>query len=320
MKRVLITGGAGYIGSHVAKVFADNSYEVIVLDDLSNSNKVRVNALGVELVESSILDTVALNKVLPKVDLVIHCAAYKSVEESEIKPEKYFETNLMGTKVLVQEMLRNNKNEIIFASSAAVYGNAQKSPIREDGLAKPISVYGETKLAAENLLTAFANEKKLRSTSLRFFNAVGAANPYLADTSSDNLFPKVFSALNSGLAPQIYGDDYPTSDGTCIRDYVHVVDIAEAHLAAALKIEAQNGHKIYNVGTGVGYSVKQIIEGIQKITGIASSIDVVARRKGDLDIAFADTSLIEKEMGWKARFGLDQMISSAWKAWSEINK
>jgi UDP-glucose 4-epimerase len=318
--KVLVTGGAGYIGSHVAKVFKDNQHDVVVLDDLSNSNKLRVDALDVEFIESSISDRSALNQVLPRIDLVIHCAAYKSVEESESNPDKYFDTNLTGTKVLVQEMLRNDKKEIIFASSAAVYGNAQKSPIREDGPAKPVSVYGETKLAAENLLAAFVAEKNLRAISLRFFNAVGAAKTKLADTSSDNLFPKVFSALKTGNAPQIYGADYPTIDGTCIRDYIHVVDIAEAHLASAMKIKSQSEHKIYNVGTGVGYSVKQIIEGIQKATGIVTPIDVTARRKGDLDIAFADTTLIEREIGWKARFGLDQMISSAWDAWSGIQK
>lgn len=313
--KVLVTGGAGYIGSHVAKVFKDNQHDVVILDDLSNSNRARVDALDVEFIESSISDISALNQVLPRIDLVIHCAAYKSVEESESNPEKYFETNLTGTKILVQEMLRNEKSEIIFASSAAVYGNAQKSPIREDGPAKPVSVYGETKLAAENLLTAFVAEKNLRATSLRFFNAVGAAKTELADTSSDNLFPKVFNALKAGNAPQVYGADYPTIDGTCIRDYIHVVDIAEAHLASAMKIKSQSKHKIYNVGTGVGYSVKQIIEGIQKATGIVTPMDVTARRKGDLDIAFADTTLIEREIGWKAKFGLDQMISSAWDAW-----
>ena len=318
--KVLVTGGAGYIGSHVAKVFKDNQHEVIILDDLSNSNKFRVNALDVEFIEASILDVSKLNKVLPRIDLVIHCAAYKSVEESELNPDKYFETNLTGTKILIQEMLRNDKKEIIFSSSAAVYGNAQKSPIRETGPAKPISVYGETKLAAENLLTVFAEEKNLRATSLRFFNAVGASESELADTSSDNLFPKVFSALRSRKAPQIYGDDYPTIDGTCIRDYIHVLDIAEAHLVSAMKINNQSEHKIYNVGTGIGYSVKQIIDGIQKYTGIITPLEIVARRSGDLDIAFADTSLIQNEIGWKARFELDQMISSAWNAWSGLQK
>jgi UDP-glucose 4-epimerase len=155
---------------------------------------------------------------------------------------------------------------------------------------------------------------------LRFFNAVGASESELADTSSDNLFPKVFSALRSRKAPQIYGDDYPTIDGTCIRDYIHVLDIAEAHLVSAMKINNQSEHKIYNVGTGIGYSVKQIIDGIQKYTGIITPLEIVARRSGDLDIAFADTSLIQNEIGWKARFELDQMISSAWNAWSGLQK
>lgn len=313
--KVLITGGAGYIGSHIAKCFKELGNEVVILDDLSNSDAKRIESLNVEFVEASICNSSVISKVVSEIDLVIHCAAVKSVDESERNPELYYDVNVGGTNVLLEVMIQHNKREIIFASSAAVYGNSAISPIKESDLATPISVYGKTKLQAENLISKFSIKNNLSAISLRFFNAVGTATNSLADTSVENLFPKVFSAIGKGVAPQIYGDDYPTKDGTCVRDYVHVIDIAEAHLAAYKSLKTTGGHRIYNVGTGIGYSVREIISEIQKIS--VSSIDpvIMPRRKGDLDIAFADTALIEYELNWNARFGLEEMVRSSWLAW-----
>ena len=313
--KVLVTGGAGYIGAHVAKVLIENSDEVTVLDDLSNSDKKRIQSLDVDFIEGSIQDAPLVFKALQNIDLVIHCAAHKSVEESVRNPAKYQEVNYWGTNTLLNEMVKANVKKLIFSSTAAVYGNSVKSPISEDSNPQPISIYGKTKLRAEELIGNYCASAGITAVSLRFFNAVGAANHDLADTSTDNLFPKVFSSIKQNKSPEIFGDDYPTPDGTCIRDYIHVQDIAEAHLVVAGFMNSNNGHHIFNVGTGKGYSVKDIISGIQLAVGTNLIPDIKPRRQGDLDVAFADTTLIKKQTGWSTRFDLSEMIESAWKAW-----
>lgn len=313
--RILVTGGAGYIGAHVVKVFQEHGHDLIVYDDLTNSGNQRVIALKTEFVEGSIRDAAKLYKALHKIDLVIHCAAYKSVEESEKNPAKYHEINYYGTNTLLNEMVKANVNNLIFSSTAAVYGNSVTSPISESEVPQPISVYGATKLKAEGLITNYVKNSNINAVSLRYFNAVGSTNSELADTSKDNLFPKVFSAIDSGHPAVIFGDDYPTPDGTCIRDYIHVLDVAESHLKVWEYMQAQNAHAIFNVGTGKGYSVKEIIDGIKRITKKEFEVKTGPRRLGDLDIAYADVSKINHQTGWRARFDLDQMISSAWQAW-----
>lgn len=314
--KVLVTGGAGFIGSHVARAFLEKNAEVLILDDLSNSTTRRIESLNVEFINASILDLEVLRIAIKSIDLVVHCAALKSVEDSVKRPEIYHEVNVRGTQNLLEEMNKQNKSHLIFSSSAAVYGNAAKSPIKESSKTEPISIYGKTKLQAEEIISRYSSKKELSAVSLRFFNAVGSANNQLGDTSRDNLFPKVFSAVRDNLPAQIYGDDYPTDDGTCIRDYVHVEDIAEAHLASFDKLSQNFGHRIYNVGTGRGYSVKQIINAIQKVAGSQLETIVMPRRQGDLDVAYADTSLIEHDLGWYARFALEDMVKSSWDAWN----
>lgn len=313
--RVLVTGGAGYIGAHIANTFIENGALVTVLDDLSNSDTKRIENLNIDFLKGSIKDAPLVFKVLSGQDLVIHCAAYKSVEESEKNPAKYEEVNYWGTNTLLNEMVKASVKKLIFASTAAVYGNSVKSPISEKADALPVSVYGKTKLRAETLIGNYCKSAGISAVSLRYFNAVGAESSEMADTSKENLFPKVFSAITSGLSPEIFGDDYPTPDGTCIRDYIHVQDIAEAHISTFDYLNSRNGHQIFNVGTGKGYSVKEIISGIQKIAGTNYDPVVRARRPGDLDSAYADPALINLETGWKARFNLNEMIESAWNAW-----
>ena len=248
--KVLVTGGAGYIGSHIAKIFSDNNSKVVILDDLTNSNTKRLENLNIDFVEGSITNFEIVSQALDNVDLVIHCAAYKSVVESEINPAKYHEVNYYGTNTLLNEMVKKGVNSIIFASTAAIYGNTVTSPMSESAHPTPISTYGKTKLKAERLLESYTKNSNIKGISLRFFNAVGAATNNMADTSTDNLFPKVFAAISSKKPAEIYGDDYKTPDGTCIRDYVHVSDIAEAHIQAAYF--SNNG--IFNLGTGRGHS------------------------------------------------------------------
>lgn len=318
--KILITGGAGYIGSHIAKVFLDNGASVKVLDDLTNSNTKRIDSLNVDFINASVNNSEKVLSALKDSELVIHCAAYKSVEESELNPQKYEEVNVLGTENLLAQMVNAKVSKLIFASTAAVYGNSVKSPISERYKPTPISNYGRTKLDAEECITRFTKTYNISAVSLRFFNAVGAATNSLVDTSSDNLFPRVFKAIELGKSPEIFGDDYPTPDGTCIRDYIHVLDIAEAHIAVSDFLRKYNGHEIFNVGTGMGYSVKEIISGIQKVTGTDFKSIVRPRRSGDLDIAFADAKLIFEKTGWKARFDLSEMINSAWLAWKADKK
>ena len=318
--KILITGGAGYIGSHIAKVFLDNGASVKVLDDLTNSDTKRIDSLNVDFVNASVNNSEKVSSALKDSELVIHCAAYKSVEESELNPRKYEEVNVLGTENLLTQMVNAGVTKLIFASTAAVYGNSVKSPISESYIPIPISNYGRTKLEAEKCITRFTKTYNINAVSLRFFNAVGAATNSLVDTSSDNLFPRVFKAIELGKSPEIFGDDYPTPDGTCIRDYIHVLDIAEAHIAVSDFLHKNLGHEIFNVGTGTGYSVKEIISGIQKVTGTDFKSIIRPRRSGDLDIAFADAKLIFEKTSWKARFDLSEMINSAWLAWKADKK
>ena len=313
--KVLITGGAGYIGAHIAKCFLDAGHEVVSFDDLSNSDLKRVSYLGLNFVEGSVTDASILESVMNSVDLVIHCAGLKSVEESEKFPEKYHLVNYVGTQTLLNAMNNAGTRNLIFASTAAVYGNSVTSPISESSNPIPVSVYGKTKLEAEALISEYVNMGELKAISLRFFNTVGAIEPELGDSSRDNLFPKVFSSIERKLPPEIFGDDYPTPDGTCIRDYIHVQDIAEAHLLMSEYILETNNHEIFNLGTGTGYSVKEIIAGIEKISGVNLDPVVKSRRAGDLDVAYADVSKVSKLTGWKTKYNLDEMIESAWKAW-----
>jgi UDP-glucose 4-epimerase len=313
--KIFVTGGAGYIGAHIVKCFMDAGHDVVAFDDLSNSDLKRINYLGVDFVEGSVTDGAKLRTAMSACDLVIHCAGLKSVEESERNPEKYHFVNYVGTQVLLEEMSNANIKNLVFASTAAVYGNSVESPITESSNPVPISVYGKTKLDAEALISDYVNQGKVNAISLRFFNAVGAIVSELGDSSRDNLFPKVFASIDRNIQPEIFGDDYPTPDGTCIRDYIHVQDIAEAHLVMSEFIKELDHHVIFNLGTGHGYSVKEIIAGIEKQSGIQLVPVVKSRRAGDLAVAYADVSKVKEITGWKARFNLEEMIDSAWKAW-----
>jgi UDP-glucose 4-epimerase len=317
----IVTGGAGYIGAHVVRALADAGLTPVVLDDLSSGVASFVPE-GVAFVQGSILDRELVEKALRDHDAegVIHVAGYKYAGVSVQRPLHTYAQNVEGTRVILEAMQAAGVANIVFSSSAAVFGTPDVALVVEDTAKKPASPYGESKLIGEWLLRDQAiatadSETPLRHTSLRYFNVVGSADPTVYDVSPHNLFPIVFEALIAGRTPKIFGDDYATEDGTNVRDYVHVSDIAAAHVAAALRLEA--GEPIepaYNLGSGDGLSVRQIMDAMARITGIAFDPEVAPRRPGDPPRIVAAGQLAARDLDWKMRFTLDQMVSSAWEA------
>ncbi|GAA3234717.1 UDP-glucose 4-epimerase GalE [Streptomyces sp. XM83C] len=315
----LVTGGAGYIGAHVVRAMVDGGQSVVVYDDLSTGSADRVPS-GVPLVVGSVLDAEPLERAIREhgVTGVVHIAAKKQVGESVERPLHYYRENVTGLQTLLETMAANGVDRLVFSSSAAVYGMPDVDLVTEETPCVPMSPYGETKLVGEWLIKAAAHAHGLRAASLRYFNVAGAAAPELADTGVFNLVPMVFERLEAGEAPRIFGDDYATPDGTCIRDYIHVEDIASAHLAAAVRLaEAEPGTALtLNVGRGEGSSVREVVDRILKVTGREGVVPTVSdRRPGDPARVVASADRIREELGWSARYDLDAMIDSAWQGW-----
>ena len=317
---VLVTGGAGYIGSHVARMLTQSGTEVIVVDDLSTGKESRVSGLTsyqIDLAETSAV--AALEQLMQKhaVASVIHLAALKQVGESVENPEKYFNKNLGGQANLLLAMRSAGVKKLVFSSSAAAYGVPDVDLVSENEPASPINPYGQTKLIGEWMAANAEAAWGLRHVNLRYFNVAGAGWEDLADTQILNLIPIVFEAIKKNSKPKVYGSDYPTPDGSCIRDYVHVLDLAQAHIQALDYLEASKREfNTFNVGTGKGSTVFEVVKQIQQTTGIDFEYEVVARRAGDPARLIADASRIEKTMGWKAKNSLVEIIESAWKALS----
>ncbi|MFD8673207.1 UDP-glucose 4-epimerase GalE [Streptomyces seoulensis] len=315
----LVTGGAGYIGSHVVRAMTAGGESVVVYDDLSTGSADRVPA-GVPLVVGSVLDQELLEGTLREhgVTGVVHIAAKKQVGESVERPLHYYRENVTGLQTLLAAMTATGVERIVFSSSAAVYGMPDVDLVTEDTPCAPMSPYGETKLVGEWLIAAAARAHGLRAVSLRYFNVAGAAAPELSDEGVFNLIPMVFERLEASEAPRIFGDDYATEDGTCVRDYIHVQDIASAHQAAAVRLrEAPEGTSlVLNIGRGEGSSVREMVDRILKTTGNEDvTPEVTERRAGDPARVVAAASRIRTELGWTARHGLDEMIDSAWQGW-----
>ncbi|MFD4791275.1 UDP-glucose 4-epimerase GalE [Streptomyces sp. NPDC058459] len=315
----LVTGGAGYIGSHVVRAMTAGGESVVVYDDLSTGSADRVPA-GVSLVVGSVLDQGLLESTLREhgVTGVVHIAAKKQVGESVERPLHYYRENVGGLQTLLAAMTATGVERIVFSSSAAVYGMPDVDLVTEDTPCAPMSPYGETKLVGEWLIAAAARAHGLRAVSLRYFNVAGAAAPELSDEGVFNLIPMVFERLEVSDAPRIFGDDYATEDGTCVRDYIHVQDIASAHQAAAVRLrEAPEGTSlVLNIGRGEGSSVREMVDRILKTTGNEDVIpEVTERRAGDPARVVAAASRIHTELKWTARHGLDEMIDSAWQGW-----
>jgi UDP-glucose 4-epimerase len=315
---VLVTGGAGYIGSHVVRLLEQKGEKVVVVDDLSEGFQARLpRATLVKLDLAAPEARVQLASIMSEhnVDSVIHLAARKKVGESVERPDWYFEQNVGGMKDLLAAMKTSGVMKLVFSSSAATYGIPDVDQVDEDFDCKPINPYGQTKLEGEHLAAEASKDWGLRQLSLRYFNVAGTGWPDLVDTQVANLVPIIFKSLQEGRSPQVFGTDWPTPDGSCVRDYVHVLDLAEAHLAALEYLdEPKREYQVFNVGTGRGSSVLEVIHEVEAVTGQRIDPELKPRRAGDPAYLCADVSRIERVLGWKAKHNLNDIISSVWKA------
>ncbi len=317
----LVTGGAGYIGAHIVRALSDAGLAPVVLDDLSSGFGAFVPD-GVPFVQASILDKESLVRVFDEYDVdgVIHVAGYKYAGVSVQRPLHTYAQNVEGTRVVLEAMADAGVDKLVFSSSAAVYGTPDVPLVTEDLPKRPASPYGESKLIGEWLIRdqAVATEgaaKPLRHTSLRYFNVVGSGDPVVWDASPHNLFPIVFEKLLAGETPQINGDDYDTEDGTNVRDYVHVADIAAAHVVAAQRLAAgEPVEPAYNLGSQNGLSVRQIMDAMSRVTGIAFTPKIGPRRPGDPDRIVATGELAARDLDWKNRYTVDEMVRTGWEA------
>ena len=313
--RVLVTGGAGYIGAQTVSLLTERGDDVVIVDDLSAGFPARVAGVPlaqIDLAEPSAVAAVAATMREHGTEAVIHFAARKQVGESMERPAWYYQQNVGSLANLLLAMESADVRSLVFSSSAAVYGSSEGA-IDEDRPVQPINPYGATKLVGEQLIAAAAASWPLSAASLRYFNVGGAGRPELGDTEALNLIPIVLQRLDSGLPPVIFGDDYPTDDGTCIRDYIHVLDVADAHLAVLDSLSGP-GHRVYNIGTGTGTSVKQMVTQIGLVAGSTTEPLVLDRRPGDPAVVVAVVDRIQQEVGWTARHGLDDIVRSAWES------
>ena len=313
----LVTGGAGYIGSHVVQEFLASGRDVVIYDDFSSGLMRRVPE-GVTVVEGDVHDAAALAHTFRSmpIDGVVHLAAKKAAGESVDVPLYYYRENVDGLLHLLEAMEGTGVKRLVYSSSAAVYGTPQSNPVSEDAPLLPESPYGETKVIGEWMARDCGSAWALSWSMLRYFNVAGAGSDALGDSSVNNLVPMVFRALEQGKRPQIFGDDYPTPDGTCIRDYIHVSDLARAHVEAAARTEIETRTDTFNVGTGHGYSVREVMDMVSEVIGRDVDAEVVARRAGDPPATWASTQRIESELGWRATRDLREMVASAWSAWN----
>jgi UDP-glucose 4-epimerase len=313
--RVLVTGGAGYIGSVVAAQLISAGHEVTVLDDLSTGYADAVPA-GAGFVKGT-LRACAAEVLADGTDAVFHFAAKSLVGESVAEPAKYWSANLGGTLALLDAMREIGVRTIVFSSTAAVYGEPEHTPVTETDPTRPTSPYGASKLAVDTTLAEFARLYGFGAVSLRYFNVAGAAQAsdgtWLGERHrpETHLIPNVLASVATSRAVQIFGDDYDTPDGTCVRDYIHVTDLADAHLRALAACQPGR-HRIYNLGNGAGFSVREVIDVCADVTGAAIGTEVTGRRPGDPAILVASSERIQAELGWRAGRDLRDMASDAW--------
>lgn len=315
--KVLVTGGAGYIGSHTVRLLRERGHEVIVLDSMEFGHPAAVG--DAPLIEGSTADEALLDRIFAEhaIDSVIHFAAYKAPGESMEKPERYFQNNVCATLSLLQAMQRAGIKYFVFSSTCAVYGTPDKLPVSEENPLHPESPYGESKLMVEQMLKWFDVCHGLRYASLRYFNAAGAS--FDAQIGEDwtrtlNLIPLVMkAALGRAPAVKVFGTDYPTPDGTAIRDYIHVNDLADAHIKALEYVMAQDTSQIFNLGTGTGSSVQEIVDTARRVSGVEIPVQYTSRRPGDPVSIYADNDKAGKLLGWEPQYGLEEIVESAWK-------
>lgn len=323
---ILVTGGAGFIGSHTCVELLNENYEIVVCDNFVNSksetldNIKKITGKDFTFYEADILDRVAMDKIFSnhKIDAVIHFAGLKAVGESVSMPIRYYHNNITGTLVLLDAMKQADVKKIVFSSSATVYGNPETVPIREDFPLSTTNPYGSTKLMIENILRdVFVSDSEWSISLLRYFNPIGAHKSGLIGEEPNgipnNLMPYIVKVASGELEVlSVFGSDYPTHDGSGVRDYIHVVDLSKGHIKALEKILNSTGVEAYNLGTGNGYSVLDLVKTFEKETGVKVNYKVVDRRPGDVAICYADPQKAYTELGWKAEYGLAEMCKDSW--------
>lgn len=334
MKKILVTGGMGYIGSHTVVELIQEGYEIVILDNLSNSSidvldKIEtLSNVKPKFYEMDLLDNKGLAKVFEENDFesVIHFAGYKAVGESVAKPLEYYHNNITGTLNLMFEMRKNNVKNLVFSSSATVYGDPVSVPINETFSLSATNPYGRTKLFIEDILRDFfKSDNSFNIALLRYFNPVGAHKSGLIGEKPNgipnNLMPYITQVAIGQLDYlRVFGDDYDTVDGTGVRDYIHVVDLAHGHLLALKKLETKPGLVTYNLGTGIGYSVLQIVKAFEKAVGRELPYKIVERRPGDIAECYADVNFAYKEIGFKAEKGIEEMCQDSWAFQQKLSK
>ena len=316
-QNVLVCGGAGYIGSHMARLLAENGHRLTVVDNLSTGRR---EALGWgDFVEADIRDAAAMRRLLADrpFDAVFHFSALIVVSESVVEPVKYYDNNVVGTLNLLRAMLEAGVRRFVFSSTAAVYGNPVTDLIKEDHPLAPLNPYGRSKLMVEQMLGDLARSDGLRSVSFRYFNAAGAHPDGRIGEAHDpetHLIPNVIKSVLEPTTPlQVFGSDYPTRDGTCVRDYVHVNDLCRAHLAALTFLDREEGAHVFNLGNGRGFSVLEVIEAVRRVTGAKIAFDFAPPRESDAAVLVADSGLARERLGWTPGYEeIGDIIETAW--------
>ena len=332
MAKILVTGGAGFIGSHTCVELLEAGYEVVIVDNFSNSKPEALNRIkkitgkDFAFYEADLLDLAALEKIFEenKIDAVIHFAGLKAVGESVQKPVEYYHNNITGTLMLIKAMRKYGCKKIVFSSSATVYGPVNKAPYTEDMPTSATNPYGYTKVMIEQILRdVYVSDNDWSVSLLRYFNPIGAHKSGLIGEDPNgipnNLLPYICQVAVGKLEKLgVFGDDYDTPDGTGVRDYIHVVDLAKGHVKALKKLEDHSGLNIYNLGTGHGYSVLDIVKNFEAATGVKIPYVIKPRRAGDIATCYSDASKAERELGWKAEYGIKEMCEDSWR-WQSMN-
>jgi len=322
--KVLVTGGAGYIGAITAKELAKNGFEVVIFDSLENGYKASVKDF--KLIKGNIKDEVLVRKTLrsEKIEAVMHFAAYIEMGESMQNPQKYFDNNFLGSQILVESMKQEEVNKIVFSSTAGVYGNPERVPIKEDDRKLPENPYGQSKLMTEEMLKFYDRVFNIKSMALRYFNAAGASvdgNLGENHQPESHLIPNLIKAALTGETFNLFGNDYDTKDGTCVRDYIHVMDLAQAHILALAALKTGHKSEVFNVGTGEGFSNQEVIKMVEAVVGKKLTVKIEPRRAGDADILVADSSKLQQELKWRPKYSdLKTIVSSAYRWHSSLQK